>query len=161
MGNRSYNGCTWILTLSVMKFVARFISALIGLNSATVMTEVQAPISQTEILAGFLFAWKKDNKSSTKEHAAHWRIQVNFWGTPNPILQGVISREVIHLLTLNPDHAGMGLWESMNTSMNICLIHKVQRPTEITNQRVLVMWELTEPNNCRAATRSLYYLLIN
>lgn len=40
----------------------------------TVMTEMQAFISQTEILADFLFVWKKDNKSSGKQHAAHWRI---------------------------------------------------------------------------------------
>lgn len=61
------------------------------------MTEMQARISQTEILADFLFVWKTDNKSGGKQHAAHWRIQVNFWDIPNPILQGVVSREVIHL----------------------------------------------------------------
>lgn len=75
------------------------------------MTETWALISQmSDILADFLFVWEEDKKSSGKQHAARWRIQVNFWDISIPVLQEV-SGEVIHLhwilSTLQQDYRGV------------------------------------------------------
>lgn len=93
----------------------------------------------------------KDNKFRGKQHVDPDMFAILFCKT---WFVGKLST-YLHS-TLGRDFGG-----SVNTGVNTCLIHTVQKATKITHWRVLVMFELTESTNGRAAThlkRSLLWV---
>lgn len=95
------------------------------------MAETQATLSETEILANFLFVWKK-KKTINQRETEHQGMQGVFFETfPIQYSRGLLVGELP--LTPNCKHSGTGLCESTNKGMNICLIHKVEAAVKITH----------------------------